>query len=101
MTIWHLIYPLFFLSPIAGAAVAAEHATAGPIGWALALSIGSALGGGCVVSVWYGLKALWIHSERSDQDRYLIAATLAVVPLLFLVGLLGETLSSGALQLIG
>ena len=89
--------------PVAGAAVSAKLAKVGLGGWAVALCVGSAIGICCGVAMWYGMKAVWNYSQRklqSGPNRYVIAAYLAVIPLLFVAGLLGLWMSAAILRVV-
>ena len=103
MTIWHLIICMCFSMPIAGAAVSAKLARVGLGGWVLALCVGSVIGVCFGAAMWYGMRAIWNYSQRnlpSGQNRYVVAAYLAVIPLLFVAGLIGLWISSAILRLI-
>ncbi len=53
--------------------------------------------------MWYGMRAILNYSQRnlpSGRNRYLVPAYLAVIPLLFVAGLIGLWMSSAILRLI-
>ena len=83
--------------------MSAKLARVGFGGWTLAMGVGSALGICSGAALYYGLRVLSEYAERKpqpEQDRYLLAIYLAVIPWMVVAGLLGRWTSYAVLRLI-
>jgi hypothetical protein len=82
MSLWDLLSVLCFAMPIAGAVASARLAKAGFRGYALAITIGLALGVSCAWTVRTAGKTVDAHVKRhseSVQERYFRALYFAAM----------------------
>jgi hypothetical protein len=106
VTLWQLLIFICFWMPIGGAIASARHAKVGPGGYALAMTVGLAVGACCAWTMWIMHKAFatnlrqrpdWQHAMSKWYFRTFYFSKILWIGFALL---LGAWLSSAVLRLV-
>jgi cation transport ATPase len=103
MTLWDLLIGICFAVPIGGALESARSAKAGLCGYALAITVGIALGACCAWTMRTVGGTVYAHIERyseSLQERYCRVLYFAAMVWIVIVVFLGKWVSSALLRFV-
>jgi hypothetical protein len=103
MTLWQLLILICLTIPIGGALASAKLAKVGFGGYALALTVGLALGVGCAWTMWTVGKTVAAHLKQHSElpkKRYARALYFAAMLWIVFALCLGEWVSSVLLRLV-
>jgi heme A synthase len=98
-----LLIALCFVEPVAGAVASAAHAKVGAGGYALAITIGLALGVSCAWTMWTAGRTAAAHIKlqpASRQKRYFRALYFAAMLWVVFALFLGAWASSALMRLV-
>jgi len=103
LTLWTLLNAICFFIPVVAAIEEAKAARAGLGGYALAIAIGLALGGGCALAMWtVGRRvgsALQAYPEPRREWYFRVLYSAALLWIL-MVGFLANWTISAAMRLV-